>query len=89
MQRVLETAGRLGWNTTVIPSYRMRAGHPILLPRGLWPEILNCSDTLRTVLAAHRDQTHYLDVDTPTVLADLDTPEDYAAGNWQQNAGSR
>ena len=52
-------------------------------------EILDCPDTLRTVLAAHRDQTHYLDVDTPTVLADLDTPEDYAAGNWQQNAGSR
>jgi molybdenum cofactor cytidylyltransferase len=89
VQRVLETAGALGWNTTVIPSYRMRAGHPILLPRGLWPEILDCPDTLRTVLAAHRDQTHYLDVDTPTVLADLDTPEDYAAGHRQQDAGSR
>ncbi len=34
---------------------------------------------LRDVMAAHRDRTRFLVVDTPTILADLDTPEDYAA----------
>ena len=63
----------------VIPSYRMRAGHPILLPRPFWPEVLRSGDTLRDVLAAHRAETRFLDVDTPTILADLDTPEDYEA----------
>jgi molybdenum cofactor cytidylyltransferase len=67
------------WSQIVIPSHRMRAGHPILLPRWLWPEILDCTGTLRDVMAAHRDRTRYLVVDTPTILADLDTPEDYAA----------
>jgi molybdenum cofactor cytidylyltransferase len=69
-----------GWQHIVIPSYRMRAGHPILLPAWEWPEILGCTGTLRDVLAAHRRQTHYLPVDTPTVLADLDTSEDYERG---------
>jgi molybdenum cofactor cytidylyltransferase len=67
------------WQKIVIPSHRMRAGHPILLPRWLWPEILDCTGTLRDVMAAHRDRTRFLAVDTPTILADLDTPEDYAA----------
>ena len=68
-----------GWRQIVIPSHRMRAGHPILVPNWLWPEILNCTSTLGDVMAAHRDRTRFLVVDTPTILADLDTPEDYAA----------
>jgi molybdenum cofactor cytidylyltransferase len=68
----------------IIPSYSMRRGHPILLPRRLWPEVLAGTTDLRAVLAAHRDQIRYLVVDTPTVLADLDTIEDYE--RWQ--AGS-
>jgi molybdenum cofactor cytidylyltransferase len=69
-----------GWGQIVIPSYRMRAGHPILLPCWLWPEILECTGTLRDVMTAHRHRTRFLVVDTPAILADLDTPEDYAAG---------
>jgi molybdenum cofactor cytidylyltransferase len=63
----------------VVPSYRMRAGHPILLPNWLWPEILDCTSTLRDVMTAHLGRTHFLVVDTTTILADLDTPEDYEA----------
>jgi molybdenum cofactor cytidylyltransferase len=79
--RAVTAAGaESGWEQIVIPSFRMRAGHPILLPRSLWPEILDCTGTLRDVMTAHRHRTRFLVVDTPTVLADLDTPEDYAAG---------
>jgi CTP:molybdopterin cytidylyltransferase MocA len=59
----------------------MRAGHPILLPAWIWGEILACRGTLREALAAHRKQTSYLTVETSTILADLDTPEDYTASN--------
>ena len=77
---VLSAGEADGWNQIVIPSYRIRAGHPILLPNWLWPEILDCAGTLREVMAVQRDRTRFLVVDTPTVLADLDTPEDYEAG---------
>lgn len=77
VQAVLASAAEDGWSQIVIPSHRMRAGHPIVLPRWLWPEILGCSSTLRQLLARQRERTRYLVVDTPTILADLDTPEDY------------
>lgn len=63
----------------VIPSYQMHAGHPILLARDLWEAVLQSEKPLRAVLNAHRAQIHYLPVDTPTILADLDTPDDYRA----------
>jgi molybdenum cofactor cytidylyltransferase len=63
----------------VVPSYAMRRGHPWLVGRSLWPEILALQppDTLRDLLRASADRIHYLVVDTPSVLRDLDTPEDY------------
>ncbi len=80
VQAVLIAGAADDWGGIVIPSYQMRAGHPILLPRWLWPEILACSGTLRDVMAAHRAaDTRYLTLDTPTILADLDTPADYEA----------
>ena len=80
MRAVLAAGASNGWQKIVIPSYGMRAGHPILLPRWLWPEILDCTGTLRDAMTAQRNRTHFLVVDTPTILADLDTPEDYEAG---------
>lgn len=77
VQAVLAAGAEDGWMQIVIPSHQMRSGHPILLPSWLWPKILACTGTLRDVMAAHRDRTRYLVVDSPSVLADLDTPEDY------------
>jgi molybdenum cofactor cytidylyltransferase len=65
----------------VIPSYTRRAGHPILLPRWLWPEIFETPTDLRSVINAHRQQVRYLPVETASVLADLDTIEDYRQWN--------
>lgn len=64
----------------IVPSYQMRRGHPWLLGRTLWEEIyhLEESKSLRDFLAAHSQDINYLVVDTPTILGDLDTPEDYA-----------
>lgn len=64
----------------IVPSHAMRRGHPIALPRRLWPEILalGFDDTLRSVIQRHAEEIEYLTVPTPSVLADLDTPEQYA-----------
>ncbi len=65
----------------VAPSYQMRRGHPWLIERSLWPEMLGlqAGETLRDLLARFADQIHYVAVERPSVLKDLDTPEDYQA----------
>jgi molybdenum cofactor cytidylyltransferase len=78
VEAVLAEGKRTGWQRVVIPSYRMRAGHPILIPSSLWPQIMNTTETLRDVLRARKEMLSYLNVDTDSILADLDTPEDYA-----------
>lgn len=63
----------------IVPSYQMRRGHPWLVERSLWPELLAIRppQTLRDFLSNRASQIHYLNVNTITVLQDLDTPEDY------------
>lgn len=63
----------------VIPSYQMRRGHPWIVDRSLWPEILNiqASGTLRDVIQAHQKEIEYVTVEQDNILSDLDTPEDY------------
>ena len=89
VRAVLEMGEAAGWRKIVSPSYQMRAGHPILLPRWIWPEILACQGTLRDVLTVHRGQTEYLAVQTSSILADLDTPDDYAATDGGREDVSR
>ena len=81
VQQVLGAFDDSGGQALVIPSYAMRRGHPIVLPRWLWPEVLAlpAGDTLRTVIQRHAAAIRYVEVDTASVLADLDTPEQYAA----------
>jgi molybdenum cofactor cytidylyltransferase len=81
VQQVLRAFDDSGAQALIIPSHALRRGHPILLPRWLWDEALAlpAGDTLRTVIQRHAAAIRYVEVDTPTVLADLDTPEQYAA----------
>jgi len=63
----------------VVPSFEMRRGHPWLVARPLWPEIVTLQKlfTLRDFLIAHANSIQYVNVDTPSILKDLDTPLDY------------
>ncbi len=63
----------------IIPSYRMRRGHPWLVDKRLWDELLEmpAEKTLRDFLVAHNQDITYVVVDTPTILSDIDTPDDY------------
>lgn len=69
---------RTDWQRVIVPSYQMRAGHPILIPSYLYMQIMNTTETLRAVLRNAANSIDYLTVDSPTILMDLDTPEDYA-----------
>jgi molybdenum cofactor cytidylyltransferase len=80
VQAVLAAGAASAWERVVIPSYQMAAGHPILLPRAVWPAVLAARDSLRAVLREHAATVDYVIVDSPSILADLDTPEDYQAG---------
>ncbi len=63
----------------VVPSYQMRRGHPWLVARPLWDEILAMKfpQSPRDFLNAHAKDIEYVTVETPTVIEDLDTPNDY------------
>ncbi|MCZ2126919.1 MAG: nucleotidyltransferase family protein [Anaerolineales bacterium] len=62
----------------VAPSYRLRRGHPWLVDKSLWAEILAMQNgTLRDFLNAHANEVEYVELDAPSVLQDLDTPNDY------------
>lgn len=63
----------------IIPSFTMRRGHPWLVDRMYWQEIINLQppQTLRDFLRGHERDVQYLNVDTDSILQDLDTPGDY------------
>jgi molybdenum cofactor cytidylyltransferase len=63
----------------VVPSYQMRRGHPWLIARALWGEILqlHAPQSMRDFLNEHKNEIFYVACDSPTILQDLDTPADY------------
>lgn len=64
----------------VAPSFQMRRGHPILIDRRYWSEILDLpvDGSPRDVINAHADEIAYVEVNTDSVLRDVDTPDDYS-----------
>ena len=63
-----------------IPSHDGRRGHPVLFDAALRAAFMLLADEspARTVVDASRDQISYVECETPYVLIDMDTPEDYA-----------
>jgi molybdenum cofactor cytidylyltransferase len=74
VSRFIKTGSRL-----LVPSYQMRRGHPWLVARPLWEEILQMKSpqSPRDFLNEHAAEIEYVNVETPSILADLDTPDDY------------
>jgi molybdenum cofactor cytidylyltransferase len=68
-----------GQGRIVAPSYRQRRGHPILIDRAYWSELLDlpAGGVPRDVINAHADEIYYVNVDNDSVLRDIDTPDDY------------
>jgi molybdenum cofactor cytidylyltransferase len=68
-----------GRGTIVAPSYNMRRGHPILIDRRYWSEILDLPDgsAPRDVINAYPDEIAYVAARDDSILMDMDTPEEY------------
>jgi molybdenum cofactor cytidylyltransferase len=64
---------------TCIHEGRRRRGHPVVIDARYLPEIraLSGGQGLRDLFTRHEDDTEFVAFETPLVVDDLDTPEDY------------
>ena len=78
--RALLQSGRKNKNAVIIPTFRGKGGHPIVLPSSLFQEILVAPEnfTLRDVLAQNKDRVRRIEITDYGILEDIDTPEDLA-----------
>lgn len=61
----------------IFPSYQMKQGHPVLIHSSLIPHILRQPDTSSMKKILQQFPTRYLNVDTPEIVSDIDTPKEY------------
>jgi molybdenum cofactor cytidylyltransferase len=74
VERYLSTQHKI-----IVPSYKMHRGHPWLVDKSYWQEILQLNPpfTLQNFLNMHNEAIDYITVDKPSVMQDLDTQTDY------------
>ena len=72
-------AYRTGGKGIVIPVFRGRRGHPVLVDMKRRDEVLGLdpADGLRQLMRARPGDIREVDVDDANILRDMDTPEDY------------
>lgn len=63
----------------VAPSYQRRRGHPLLIAQPLFAELLALppESSLRQFLQIQAAHINYVEVETDSILRDIDTPADY------------
>ena len=63
----------------VMPSFNNRSGHPWIIRRALWKEIMALQPpiTMGDFIRSKQNEIHYVLVDDETIIQDMDTPEDY------------
>ena len=77
--RLLAERLRQGAEHIVIPVYRGRRGHPVVMLSQTAKDLIRCKNSggLRGVMDAYDGPKGTLEVDDQGILHDLDTPEDY------------
>ncbi len=77
--RDLLAAGERATDRICVPVYGERRGHPVLIPRIYWKDLLALGEgeSLRSFLRAHERQVLGVAVPDPGIRADIDTPADY------------
>lgn len=65
----------------VLPTYRGKRGHPVIVAAKYFEDIMQLDEDspegMRQFIAGHRNDTLEVPVDTPAVIEDIDLPEDY------------
>ncbi len=66
-------------NALCVPTYQQKWGHPVLIGRDYFAELRALPQTARarTLLKTHPQALQTVAMQSPTILADLDTPADY------------
>jgi molybdenum cofactor cytidylyltransferase len=66
-------------SSLIMPSFQRRRGHPWLVARELWPKLLEMRppETARDFLNRRAGIIHYVEVNTPSIVSDIDNPEEY------------
>ncbi len=64
----------------VVPRYRGQRGHPVLIGRALFGELLDLrpDEGANGIIHNYQAATHWLDVEDASVTLDVDEPGDYA-----------
>ena len=73
---------RDGGRSITIPRYRGKGGHPIVVDSTLLEELKSIDEEslgVKAVVRRHQEATLLVEMDTPEVLWDLNTPEEYQA----------
>ena len=68
-----------GHSLITCPVYRGHTGHPLIFASQLLPELTAITEEgegLREITQRHRADTHRLEVDSPVVTVDLNSPKD-------------
>jgi molybdenum cofactor cytidylyltransferase len=78
VNRMIEAADTSG-KLIVVPRHRGKRGHPVILSRKLFNELLAAplDQGAKTVVNAHPNETLAIDVDDQGVTIDIDTPDEY------------
>ena len=81
LRTVIDAAASVDERTVVVPTFRRRRGHPLLIPAALRSRLLSWPDSARlNQLFEEPDVTvHYLEGFDETILRDVDTPSDLLA----------
>ena len=77
-----------GESLITIPTFNGKGGHPIAIAAELLPEVGSIeeeSEGLKAVTRRHLKSTARVELGTPDVLLDLNTPEDYQAASHPEN----
>lgn len=63
----------------VLPTFQGRRGHPVLIGRALFRELLRLSpaEGANIVIRRHDQETKCVEVEDPAILLDIDEPESY------------
>lgn len=65
----------------VIPRYQGQRGHPVAISSAVIQQLLDLPNDAspKDVIRSHRATTVFVDVDDPSVVEDIDTPDDFDA----------
>lgn len=77
--RKLVQAFRQNHSPIVIPTHQGQRGHPVLINRSLFDNLLSlrADEGANQVTRKHQEATQFVEVDDPGILLDVDSPDAY------------